>query len=185
MLVQRERACLLIIDMQERLLPAMAGLEPLRHQAGILIRAAKRLDLPILVSEQYPKGLGPTDAGLRGLLGNEISPLPKIHFSCADDPGLKARLQSLAQEQGRDQAVILGVEAHVCVLQTALGLPKLGLAPFVVADAVASRKPESRQWALDRMARDGVEIVSTEMVLFEWLGQAGTPEFKELSALIR
>ncbi|HWA45967.1 MAG TPA: hydrolase [Hypericibacter adhaerens] len=184
MLVQRERACLLIIDMQERLLPAMAGLEPLLHQAGILIRAAKRLDLPILVSEQYPKGLGPTDPALRGLLGNEVSPLPKTHFSCADDPGLKAELLALA-EQGRDQAVILGVEAHVCVLQTALGLPQLGLAPFVVADAVASRRPESRQLALDRMARDGVEIVTTEMMLFEWLGQAGTPEFKELSALIR
>ena len=79
----------------------------------------------------------------------------------------------------------MGVEAHVCVLQTALGLPRLGLAPFVVGDAVASRKPESRQMALDRMARDGVEIVTTEMVLFEWLGKAGTAEFKELSALIR
>jgi nicotinamidase-related amidase len=185
MLVQRERSCLLIVDMQERLLPAVAGAEPLLHQAGILIRAAKRLDLPILVSEQYPKGLGHTDPGLRALLGNEIEPLPKTHFSCADDPDIKARLQSLARERGRDQAVVLGVEAHVCVLQTALGLPRLGLAPFVVGDAVASRKPESRQMALDRMARDGVEIVTTEMVLFEWLGKAGTAEFKELSALIR
>jgi nicotinamidase-related amidase len=185
MLVQRERSCLLLVDMQERLLPAMAGLEPLLHQAGILIRAAKRLDLPVLVSEQYPKGLGHTDPGLRALLGNAAEPMPKTHFSCTDDPDIRAKLQSLAQEQGRDQAIVLGVEAHVCVLQTALGLPRLGLAPFVVGDAVASRKPESRQMALDRMARDGVEIVTTEMVLFEWLGKAGTPEFKELSALIR
>jgi nicotinamidase-related amidase len=185
MLIQRERSCLLIVDMQERLLPAMAGAESLLSQAGILIRAAKRLDLPILASEQYPKGLGATDAGLRSLLGNEVDPMPKIHFSCTDDPAIRARLQALAQDQGRDQAVIVGVEAHVCVLQTALGLPRLGMAPFVVGDAVASRKPESRQLALDRMARDGVEIVTAEMVLFEWLGKAGTPEFKELSALIR
>ena len=185
MLLQRERCCLLVIDMQERLLPAMAGAEPLLHYAGILIRAAKRLDLPVLASEQYPKGLGHTDPGLRALLGNEIEPQPKTHFSCVDDPGIRARLHSLAREQGRDQAVLLGVEAHVCVLQTALGLPRLGLAPFVVGDAVASRRAESRQMALDRMARDGVEIVSTEMVLFEWLGKASTPEFKEISALIR
>jgi nicotinamidase-related amidase len=185
MLIQRERSCLLIVDMQERLLPAMAGVEPLLHQAQILIRAAKRLDLPIVASEQYPKGLGGTVPALRSLLGNEIEPFPKTHFSCADDPDLRGRLQILAQEQGRDQAILLGVEAHVCVLQTALGLPRLGLAPFVVADAVASRKPESRQMALDRMARDGVEIVTAEMVLFEWLGKAGTAEFKELSALIR
>ena len=185
MLLQRERCCLLVVDMQERLLPAMAGAEPLLHCAGILIRAAKRLDLPVLVSEQYPKGLGPTDPGLRALLGNEIEPQPKTHFSCADDPNIRTRLQSLAREQGRDQAVLLGIEAHVCVLQTALGLSRLGLAPFVVGDAVASRRAESRQMALDRMARDGVEIVTTEMVLFEWLGKAGTPEFKELSALIR
>lgn len=185
MLLQRERSCLLIVDMQERLLPAMAGLETLLAQAAILIRAAKRLDLPIVVSEQYPKGLGATDPGLRSLLGNEVEPLPKTHFACTDDPGLRTRFQSLAQEQGRDQAVIVGVEAHVCVLQTALGLPRLGMAPFVVGDATASRKPESRQMALDRMGRDGVGIVTTEMVLFEWLGKAGTPEFKELSALIR
>ena len=185
MLIQRERSCLLIVDMQERLLPAMAGVEPLLHHAGILIRAAKRLDLPILVSEQYPKGLGPTDPGLRTLLGNEIEPLPKTHFSCSEDPDIRARLHALAREQGRDQVIILGVEAHVCVLQTALGLPKLGLAPIVVGDAVASRQPEGRQMALDRMARHGIEIVTTEMALFEWLGKAGTPEFKELSALIR
>jgi isochorismate hydrolase len=185
MLIQRERSCLLIVDMQERLLPAMAGVEPLLHQAQILIRAAKRLDLPILASEQYPKGLGGTVPALRSLWGNEMAPFPKTHFSCTDDPEIRIRLQALAQEQGRDQAIVLGVEAHVCVLQTALGLPRLGMAPFVVADAVASRKPESRQMALDRMARDGVEIVTAEMVLFVWLGMAGTAEFKEVSALIR
>jgi isochorismate hydrolase len=184
MLIQRERCCLLVVDMQERLLPAMAGAESLLNQAEILIRAAKRLDLPIVVSEQYPKGLGPTSQSLRALLGNDVELLPKTHFSCTDDPAIRTKLQALAQ-QGKDQAVILGVEAHVCVLQSALGLPDIGLKPAVVGDAVASRKIESWQMALDRMARNGVEIVTTEMVLFEWLGKAGTPEFKELSALIR
>ncbi|MFZ5790357.1 MAG: isochorismatase family protein [Pseudomonadota bacterium] len=184
MLIESARACLLVVDLQERLLAAMARPEPVLRQVGILVRAARRLGVPILASEQYPKGLGPTEAGLRALLGNEVAPMAKTHFSCTADPAIKARLEAFARE-GRDQAVIVGVEAHVCVLQTALGLPKLGLAPFVVADAVTSRQPESHGRALDRMARDGVEVVTTEMALFEWLEQAGTAEFKELSALIR
>jgi nicotinamidase-related amidase len=180
MLIERERSCLLLIDLQERLIPAMHEAAPVLKHVGILIAAAKRLGIPILVSEQYPKGLGPTDAGLARQVAPE-APLAKTDFSCASDAALSARLESL----GRDQAVLVGIEAHVCVLQTALGLPQLGLAPFVVADATTSRAPESRRLALERMARDGVEIVTTEMVLFEWLGRAGTPEFKELSPLIR
>lgn len=180
MLIERERSCLLLIDLQERLLSAMHEPAPVLKNAGILAIAAKRLAIPIVVSEQYPKGLGPTDAALARLVAPE-RPLAKTDFSCATDPALAAHLESL----GRDQAVLVGLEAHVCLLQTALGLPHLGFAPFVVADATTSRVPESRRLALERMARDGVEIVTTEMVLFEWLGRAGTPEFKELSALIR
>ncbi len=180
MLIERERSCLLLIDLQERLISAMHEPAPVLKNARILATAAKRLEIPIIVSEQYPKGLGPTDAALARLVAPE-QPLAKTAFSCATDPALAARLES----SGRDQAVLVGLESHVCLLQTALGLPHLGLAPFVVADATTSRAPESRRLALERMARDGVEIVTTEMVLFEWLGRAATPEFKELSALIR
>jgi len=180
MLIERERSCLLLVDLQERLIAAMHEPAPVLKNAGILATAAKRLGIPIVVSEQYPKGLGPTDAALARLAAPS-APLAKSDFSCTDDQALAERLESL----GRDQAVVAGLEAHVCVLQTALGLPGRGLAPFVVADATTSRAADSRRLALDRMARDGVEIVTTEMVLFEWLGRAGTPEFKELSALIR
>jgi nicotinamidase-related amidase len=180
MLIERDRSCLLLVDLQERLIAAMHEPEPVLKNAGILAIAAKRLGIPIVVSEQYPKGLGATDAGLAKLLA-PIAPLAKNDFSCTNDAGLAERLESL----GRDQAVVAGLEAHVCVLQTALGLPHRGFAPFVVADATTSRAPESRRLALERMARDGVEIVTTEMVLFEWLGRAGTAEFKELSPLVR
>jgi nicotinamidase-related amidase len=105
----------------------------------------------------------------------------KRHFAASADPAIAAALQDL----GRPQIVLCGMEAHVCVLQTALDLPRLGLRLIVVADAVASRRPESCTLALDRMRADGVEIVSAEMVLFEWLGVAGTPDFKALLPLIR
>jgi len=105
----------------------------------------------------------------------------KTEFSCTVNPDLNARLAG----SGRDQVVICGIEAHVCVLQTALGLLPLDLVPVVVADATSSRREASRELALARMGRAGVEVVTTEMVLFEWLERAATPEFKELSALIR
>ncbi|MGD9744273.1 MAG: hydrolase [Dongiaceae bacterium] len=180
MLIERERSCLLLIDLQERLIPAMHEPAPVLRNAAILGTAAKRLGIPIVISEQYPKGLGRTDLALAAALA-PATPIAKTDFSCAADEVLRARLE----ESGREQAILVGIEAHVCVLQTALGLPRLGLAPFVVADGTTSRTPESRRVALDRMGRDGVEIVTTEMVLFEWLGRAGTAEFKELSALIR
>jgi nicotinamidase-related amidase len=180
MLLQRSLSCLLIVDVQERLTPVMTDPRRVIHHCGLLLRAARRLKLPILASEQYPKGLGPTMVDLReGLEEDEI--LPKVSFSAAADEGLRMKLQGL----GRPQIVIAGIEAHVCVLQTALDLAARGFAPMVVADACASRKAESEQWAWGRLRQAGVPLLSVEMAIFEWLGEAGTPEFKELSALIR
>ncbi len=145
-----------------------------------MLEGARRLAVPILAAEQYPQGLGPTVAALAGL----VPPgriLAKRHFAASADPAIAAALQAL----GRPQIVLCGMEAHVCVLQTALDLPRLGLRPLVVADAVASRRPESRTLALARLSAHGIEIVSAEMVLFEWLGVAGTPDFKALLPLIR
>jgi nicotinamidase-related amidase len=109
--------------------------------------------------------------------------LAKTAFSCAEDPALLQRLANLK----RPQAIICGIEAHVCVLQTALGLsgPDAGITPIVIADATSSRTSANRDAGLARLRADGVEIATTEMALFEWLGKAGTPEFKELSRLIR
>jgi len=180
MVLQRDRSCLLILDVQERLAPVMSDPRRVLQNCGLLMRAAQRLGVPTLVTEQYPKGLGPTMVDLRPYLPEEGA-LPKLHFSAAADPAILARLKGL----GRDQVVVAGIETHICVLQTALDLPALGFQPMVVADACGSRRIESEQMAWSRMRQCGVQLLSLEMALFEWLGEAGTPEFKELSALVR
>lgn len=180
MLLGVEKSMLLIVDIQERLAPAMTGSDAMIARAGTLMRAAGMMDLPVLVSEQYPKGLGPTVPEIAGL-APEGAIRDKLHFSCADDPDLRAAIQ----EAGREQVVLAGIEAHVCVLQTALGLQALGLEVAVAADAVASRNDADMERALARMAANGVEIVTAEMVIFEWLHTAGDPNFKQVSALVR
>jgi nicotinamidase-related amidase len=180
MLLDRQRSCLLLVDLQERLLPAMAEAARVVANSAVLARAAARLGVPVLLSEQYPKGLGRTVPELAALVPQGPA-VEKSEFSCAAAPGYRERLAAT----GRDQLVVAGIEAHVCVLQTALQFREIGYPVFVVADAVSSRKPESVALALARMRDAGAVPVTTEMVLFEWLGRAGTPEFKELSALIR
>jgi len=180
MLLERDRSCLLIVDVQERLTPVMSDPRRVLHNCVLLMRAAQRLGVPILVSEQYPKGLGPTMVDLRPSLP-EAGALPKLHFSAAADQAILAKLQGF----GRGQVVIAGIETHVCVLQSAIDLKAKGFEVMVAADACASRRIESEQMGWSRMRQCGVELLSVEMVLFEWMHQAGTPEFKELSALIK
>ncbi len=184
MLIDVDRSCLLVIDIQDKLAPAVDGVDRVIANSGLLMTAAARLEVPILVSEQYPKGLGPTVAGLAGLVDDCVlggAVMEKVSFSCMADDGCRARIESLA----RPQVVIVGIETHVCVLQTALELVARGKEAFLAADATSSRKSSDREAALRRMERAGVEIVTAEMVLFEWLRRAATPQFKELSKLIR
>jgi len=180
MLMEPGRSALLIVDVQEKLAPVMSDPRRVIHHSTILLRAARRLEIPLLVSEQYPRGIGPTVVDLRDWAGPEVT-VEKTHFSCAAEPEVMARIEALR----RPQIVIAGIEAHICVQQTALGLKEKGYEVFVVADACASRKAENEALAMARLRQAGVEIVSTEMVVFEWLQKAGTPDFKELSALIR
>lgn len=180
MLIEREESCLIVIDVQEKLISAMSAAEAVVANTAILLKAAERLGVPVLFSEQYPKGLGPTVPDLAPFAA-KVGPVTKTEFSCAAAPGFVERLRAT----GRKQAVLTGIEAHVCVLQTALGLRELGFPVFVVADAISSRKAESAAIALERMRAAGVNVVTTEMVLFEWLVRAGSPEFKELSALVK
>ena len=180
MLLDARRSLLLVVDVQQALLPAMADPDRVARGAAILMKAASRLEIPVLVSEQYPKGLGPTVPELAAL-APAGSVLAKLHFSCVDDPALGARLR----RSGRDQVVLAGIEAHVCVLQTALGLRAAGFAPFVAADATASRTEASHRTAMARLGAGGVAVGNVEMVVFEWLNRAGTPAFKDLSPLIK
>ena len=180
MLIERANSQLLVVDMQERLVPVMAERERVVTACGTLLQAANALAVPVLASEQYPKGLGRTVADLEPLI-DPARRREKIEFSCYANAAIRASLA----ETGRKHVILAGIEAHVCVLQTALELAGTGYAVFVVADAIASRRAESREIALRRLASAGTTVVTVEMVLFEWLRSAADPEFRTLSRLIR
>jgi len=175
MLMRAERCGLLIVDVQEKLLPHMHEAQTLLGNCAWLIDVARRLEIPIAASEQYPQGLGPTVGQLREKLRG-LPIVQKVSFSCAQEPAV---LETPALS--RAQIVVAGIEAHVCVLQTAAELQALGKDVFVVADAVASRAASSKDLACNRLRDLGVQIVSREMVAFEWLQRAGTPLFREIS----
>jgi nicotinamidase-related amidase len=172
---------LVLIDIQEKFRPTIAGIDDMIKRTAILARAAVRLGVPILATEQYPKALGPTVPELKCCLPDSQAYLPKMCFSSAACVPFREALAAA----GRKQVVLAGIETHVCVLQTALELVASGHSVYVVEDAVSSRKLSDRQAALERMSRRGVERITSEMALFEWLRQAGTPEFKEIQALIK
>jgi nicotinamidase-related amidase len=198
-LLRSEESVLLLVDIQERFRPTISGMDGVIRRSSILARAALRLGIPILVSEQYPKALGSTVEELRTLLPAGTPVFDKLCFSAASCEPLAAKLKSYSSPSGgfgfaaasgpsaqpRRQAVLCGVEAHVCVLQTALELQSAGWSVHVVEDAVASRAESDRSAAMERLVRHGVDKVTSEMVVFEWLREAGTPEFKELQALIK
>ena len=175
MLLRVDLSTLLLIDLQERLQPAIHEAEQVLAASLWLTRVARRLDIPVLCTEQYPRGLGPTVAALRDLLDAE-SIVDKLHFSALAE----GRLLALPGGS-REQFVVAGTEAHVCVLQTVLDLLAAGRKVFVVDEAVGSRRPTDKALALARMRAHGADIVSREMVVFEWLGQAGNDVFRELS----
>ncbi len=180
MLLQADQSSLLVVDIQERLAPAIADREVLIARTATLIEGAGQLGVPILVSEQYPKGLGHTVAALAPLLETERT-ITKTHFSCMREPGFADRMR----QTGRKQTVVVGMEAHVCVLQTVLDLLAQRFDVFVVADAIGARTAESKSLAIERMRTAGASVVTVEMVLFEWLERADRPEFRPLSSLIR
>ncbi|MBI3947458.1 MAG: hydrolase [Armatimonadetes bacterium] len=179
-LAQREKSCLLVVDVQERLMPAIHGGERVVESCVRLIRGVRLLQVPILVTTQYVRGLGPLVAPVAEALG-ESGAFDKTAFSCCAEDGFFGRLDALE----KDTVIVCGVEAHVCVLQTALDLVENGYRVHVVADAIGSRDPENRRVALEKMARAGAVISTTEMVLFELLRRAGAAEFKAVQALVK
>jgi nicotinamidase-related amidase len=184
MLLTRDKSQLLIIDVQEKLIDAISGKDRVIDRCVRLVRAARTLGVPITISEQYPQGLGPTADPIRDAFANSGRVVDKVEFSCLKSDPLRERLHEL-RRQGRSQVVIGGIEAHVCVTQTAIDLEEQGFESFVVADAVGSRSKLSRKLALARLLKSGADVVDSEMVLFEWLERAGTREFKELQALVK
>ena len=173
-------SCLLIVDVQERLIPVVHSPQTVIFGCTILMRTANIVGSPIVISEQYARGLGPTVVDLRSLAPQD-SCLDKTAFGCAADASIMTRLRSF----GRRQVIMAGIETHVCVLQSALGLREKGFEVFVVAESCSSRRPESERAALARMVMCGVHVVTTEMVLFEWLGSKDHPAFKEVQNLVK
>lgn len=180
MLLKPEDAQLLIVDIQGRLMPAMEDPNRVIARSVILARAARRLGIPITASRQYPNGLGPLVPAIEEVL-EEGETLDKTAFSCAADPALFDHVA----RYGRNQVVICGVETHVCVLQTAMGFAAQGLSSFVAVDACSSRSISDKLVAVDRMRAAGIGIVTSEMVCFEWMGDAKTESFKDISNLIK
>jgi nicotinamidase-related amidase len=169
---------LVVIDVQERLVPAIAGHRRVVWNIRRLVDAAKTLGLPVLATEQYPKGLGPTVPELAGRLGAIPS---KLTFSCCGSPEFLRELES----RGVHKILVCGIEAHVCVQQTVLDLLAHGWRVYVAADAVGSRQEIDYRIALGRMDSSGATLTTTEAALFEWCTVAGTPQFKEISRLAK
>jgi nicotinamidase-related amidase len=176
-LMSRGDSGLLVIDVQEKLMAKVPGREHIASKIALLAQGAKILGVPIQATEQYPKGLGPTIPELVGLLPPRLE---KLSFSC----GVLPEITTFFQAGNIRNVLLAGIEAHVCVLQTALDLVARDFRVYLAVDAVGSRHPEDLQTALRRMERSGVVLTTTEAALFEWLEQAGTREFKQISRLI-
>lgn len=177
--MDRADAALLVIDVQERLCAAMEpkALERVVNRTVAAVQGARALGIPVVVTEQYPKGLGHTLPALAAVLG-DVRPVEKVSFSCAQD-------EVFQQLAGRKQVMVTGMETHVCVFQTVRDLAERGLTPYLCADAAISRTEEDRRIGLDLCRDSGAVITTVEAALFDLLGKAGTPEFKAVSAAVK
>ena len=179
-MLDAENCCLAVVDVQGKLAQLMHGREALFRNIQILIQAAQILDMPILWCQQVPDALGPTVPEIARLL-TDIEPTNKATFSCCGAEQFNSRLNELR----RNHILLCGIEAHICVYQTAVDLLTRGFQVNVVADAISSRTPENKQVAIDRMASKGAEITSVETALFELLRTAEHPKFRQIAKLIK
>jgi len=178
--VDRSAAVLVLIDLQERLAAVMGRRAAVVETAVLLAGVARELAMPVIVTRQYPEGLGDlvpelSSAALEG------DPVDKLSFCCTKEPAFGERLA----DTRRSQVVLAGIETHICVAQTALALRGSGHDVFVVADATCSRRDEDHAVALDRMRAAGVTVTTAESVIYEALGRAGTPEFAAVLTLVK
>ena len=177
---QPDQTALLVVDLQEKLQPHMDGAEELVSQSGRLIDAVNVLEMPVLVTEQYRKGLGSTVPQLAERLGRAVCTHEKLKFSACIEPVRKE-----LQRRSIRSVLVCGIEAHVCVLQTCLDLAESGFVTGVVTDAIASRRPPDRDAAVQRMAQAGIVPTTVESVVFEFLHEAGGDRFKEVLEIIK
>ena len=177
-LMSRDDTVLLVVDVQDKLIRLIPAWRRIVWNLRRLLDAARILNVPSLCSEQYPQGLGGTVAELATYFKNRTA---KVSFSCVGCDDLRAQLETL----DRPKVLVAGIEAHVCVQQTVLDLLGRGIQVYVAVDAVGARYDIDYQTALRRMDSAGATLTTTEAAMFEWCAAAGTPEFKQLSALVR
>lgn len=178
-----ENSVLLVIDVQKKLTSVMPNkvMERLTNNSKLLIKTASLLSIPVIVTRQYPKGLGPIEEEIAETLDNNTLEYEKTCFSCA---GVSELMDAL-EKSGRKQVIITGIEAHICVMQTALDLKDKDYNVFVVTDAVASRQRENYENAIHRLTQSGITCINSESVVFEWLQDASHQAFKTVSAMVR
>ena len=170
----------LVIDIQERLFPVMAGKEEFLRNTLTLIRGLQVLGIPLVVTQQYTRGIGETLPEIREIFP-DFTYLEKRAFSCCDEPAVMERLTALQTRV----VLLFGIESHVCVLQTALDLKEAGLLPVIVADAITSRSLTSLELAKERFRHEGIMMTSVESILFELTRTTAAPEFREISRLVK
>ena len=175
-----ERTALVVIDLQERFRGLIHGMDQVRERSLRLIAFCRQLEIPVLVTEQYPRGLGVTMTEVREAC-RPFTAIEKMTFSCAGDAAFNEALRAT----GRDQVILCGIETHVCVYQTACDLLRDGKPVALAADAVSSCRPADRDLGLQRLRDVGADVMGTQMIMFEILREAGTPAFKRVSALLK
>ncbi|MBC7266944.1 MAG: isochorismatase family protein [Coriobacteriia bacterium] len=178
--IGREDAVVVVVDVQDRLAAAMPRRAETVAAARMLVQGAGELGVPVIATRQYPQGIGEIVPEIAEALGDART-IDKMSFDCMAEPAFVEALRGF----GRRQAVLCGMEAHICITQTALSMAAAGLEPVVVADAVCSRRDFDRDVALHRLRHHGVEVVTSEQALYEMLGRAGTEEFKRVLAIVK
>ena len=180
MRITKENTACLVIDIQERLLPVMTDKDKLLKNCSILIAGLRELGIPLVVTQQYTRGLGETAEEIRSLIP-DFCPVEKREFSCCDSTGVTGKMKDLNAKS----VILCGIESHVCVLQTAIDLKAAGMTPVVVMDAVSSRSTESIELAKERFRFEGIMITSAESILFELTRSSAAPEFRTISKLVK
>ena len=180
MRILRKDTAAAVVDIQERLLPHIHEGDILLRNCLKLIEGLKILGIPVIITQQYTRGLGPTVPSIIQLFP-EFSYVEKISFSCCEEPAFKKEIDLL----GKTDIIICGIESHVCVLQTCLDLLAIGKRPVIVEDCVSSRKPNDKHIAIERMRQEGARITTMESLLFELVRVAGNEIFKSISGIVK
>lgn len=175
-----EKTQCLLIDMQEKLLPSVAGWQECEKRTAAVAKGLKILGLPMIITQQYTKGLGMSVPGIFEAAGTEKY-YDKRTFSCAQDQGIMDAIR----ENGRENILVCGIEAHVCVLQTCIDLKAMGYNPIIVVDAVSSMREFDKEVSLQRAMQEGILLTTSEAVLFELTVDSKHPKFKEISNLVK